>query len=442
MKIRRFYSKNMRTALRQVTEEFGEDAAILSSKKTPSGVEVIAALDYDEDLLPSSLSGLNQAIEEREEADLSLDAVNHDMGMLTDINTDDGASAASQLSAEFDSQLSELNQVADIAKSKKTKMRSKRANLEWSTDPGLVAMKEELGLMRSMMSEQLKGMGWQRFAEQDPIKAMLTRRFACMGVNHSIIGDLIQRVKQGQDAECSWQNLLALLAKSISVNSQKILTDGGTFAFMGPTGAGKTTTIAKLAARFVIKHGVDSVALISTDNYRISAQQQLSNFSRILGVQMSSVSANRPIEYLLNQYKDKKLVLIDTAGMSKGDEAIAKQLDSLVSAGADIKRFLMMPATNQLAVLRQSIELFRRYSPYSVIISKLDEAASLGEILSLLIENDLPVAFTTDGQRVPEDIRVARSHHLVSKAVWLTNKYGANPDEWQLAQEQQYAQYA
>jgi len=442
MKIRRFYSKNMRTALRQVTEEFGEDAAILSSKKTPSGVEVIAALDYDEDLLPSSLSGLNQAIEERAEPDLSVDVVNHDMGMLTDINRNEGALNASQLSAEFDSQLSELNQVTDVANLKKAKVESKKTNIEWSTDPGLVAMKEELGLMRSMMSEQLRGMGWQRFAENDPIKAMLTRRFACMGVNHSIISDLIQRIKEGQDSECSWQNLLALLAKSISVNSQKILTDGGVFAFMGPTGAGKTTTIAKLAARFVIKHGVDSVALISTDNYRISAQQQLSNFSRILGVQMSSVSANRPIEYLLNQYKNKKLVLIDTAGMSKGDDAIAKQLDSLVNSGTDIKRFLMMPATNQLAVLRQSIELFRRYSPYSVIISKLDEAASLGEILSLLIENDLPVAFTTDGQRVPEDIRVARSHQLVSKAVWLTNKYGTNPDEWQLAQEQQYAQYA
>jgi len=442
MKIRRFYSKNMRTALRQITEEFGEDAAILSSQKMPSGVEVIAALDYDEDLLPSSLSGLNQTVEEQAEPHLSTDLVNHELGALTDINSEEDRSIVGQVGAGFDSQLSDLNQ-ATVASNSGNKMnRSKIASLEWSTDPGLVAMKEELGLMRSMMSEQLKGMGWQRFAEKDPIKAMLTRRFACMGINHSIISDLIKRVQEGQDAECSWQNLLALLAKSISVNCQNILTDGGVFAFMGPTGAGKTTTIAKIAARFVIKHGSDSVALISTDNYRISAQQQLSNFSRILGVQMSSVSTNRSIEYLLNQYKNKKLILIDTAGMSKGDEAIAKQLDSLVSAGADIKRFLMMPATNQLAVLRQSIELFRRYSPYSVIISKLDEAASLGEILSLLIENDLPVAFTTDGQRVPEDIRVARSHHLVSKAVWLTNKYGTNLDEWQLAQGQQFAQYA
>jgi len=270
---------------------------------------------------------------------------------------------------------------------------------------------------------------------------MLTRRLTCLGVGSSIINDLISKVRIEKDAECCWQKLLAQLAKSIPTNCQNILTDGGVFAFIGPAGAGKTTTIAKIAARFVIKHGVDSVGLISTDNYRISAQQQLSNFSRILGVPMASVSANRPIEYLLNRYRNKKLVLIDTAGMSNADDEIAKQLDSLLNIGVDIKRFLMVPATNQLSVIKKSLELFEPYSPYSVIISKLDEATSLGEVISLLVQNQLPVAFTTDGQRVPEDIRIAKSHNLVSKAVWLANKYATNPDEWQLAQEQQYVQY-
>ena len=436
MKIRRFYSKNMRTALRQVTEEFGEDAAILSSQKTPSGVEVIAALDYDEELLPSAVSQMTGANNVSEIEESGVDTSEQNRNVIETIQP-------SEVEPTFEQQqLTEpLPQAVGDDLDMSAKPKAKVTQLEWSTDPGLVAMKEELGLMRSMMSEQLKGIGWQRFTEKDPIKAMLTRRLTCLGISSSIVNDLVAKVRIEQDAECCWQKLLAILAKSISTNCQNILTDGGVFAFMGPTGAGKTTTIAKLAARFVIKHGIDSVALISTDNYRISAQQQLSNFSRILGVPMSSVSANRPIESLLNQYRNKKLVLIDTAGMSNGDDEISKQLDSLLNVGVKIKRFLMMPATNQLSVIKKSIELFEPYSPYSVIISKLDEAASLGEVISVLIENNLPVAFTSDGQRVPEDMRLAKNHNLISKAVWLANKYATNPDEWQLAQEQQYVQY-
>ena len=441
MKIRRFYSKNMRTALRQVTEEFGEDAAILSSQKTPSGVEVIAALDYDEELLPSAVSGLKSS-------DLS-----YGENTSQEVNADFDENQKISVAANHDINTIEepldehktkpLPQVSEDALDNKKSLESKAkvTQLQWTTDPGLVAMKEELGLMRSMMSEQLKGIGWQRFSEKDPVKAMFIRRLTCLGISNKLIDELLPRVSLDKDAECSWQNLLALLAKSISTNCHNILSEGGVFAFMGPSGSGKTTTIAKIAARFVIKHGVDSVALISTDNYRISAQQQLANFARILGIKMSSVTNNKPIDTLLNQYRGKKLVLIDTAGMSHGEEAIAKQLDSLLKLDTNIKRFLMIPATNQLSVIRNSIDLYKPYSPYSVIISKLDEAASLGEVISLLAENKLPVAFTTDGQRVPEDIRTARGHSLVSKAVWLANKYGVNPDEWQLAQEQQYAQY-
>ncbi len=445
MKIRRFYSKNMRSALRQVTQEFGEDAAILSSQKTASGVEVIAALDYDQDLLPSAIKDADARVD----ADSDHSTSTHS-GAKSGYEPMESTHSLEQPtliesppmgSSDLERQESSSNSLVQKINSDRA-TQPKVANIEWTTDPGLVAMREELGLMRSMMSEQLKGIGWERFSEKDPTRAMLTRRLTSLGINSSIINRLIPKVKKQQDAECCWQNLLALLAKSISVNCDDLLKNGGVYAFMGPAGAGKTTTIAKLAARFIIKHGVDSVALISTDNYRISAQQQLASFARLLGVPMLSVSAKHPLDYILSQFKQKKLILIDTAGMSKNDLDIAKQLESLKQTHRDIKRFLLVPATNQLAVIKQSIDLFRRFSPYSVIISKLDEAASLGAVLSLVIENNLPVAFTTDGQRIPEDIRVARNHHLVSKAVWLTNKYGTDIEDWQLAQEVLQAKYA
>lgn len=452
MKIRRFYSKNMRSALRQVTEEFGEDAAILSSQKTASGVEVIAALDYDQDLLPSSS---NEVSNHSDNASAELpfsQKTSLKQESLVNVR-DEGQHISNHIENEGSQyQINSADAVAegqiktlpgDMTKIGQKIQETKPSGnkLEWTTDPGLLGMREELGLMRRMMSEQLKGIGWERFSQKDPIRAMLSRKVSALGISQSIANDLIPQVKKQQDGECCWQNLLALLAKSIAINNQELLTSGGIFAFMGPSGAGKTTTIAKLAARFVIKHGVNSVAVISTDNYRISAQQQLGSFARLLGIPMLCVSNKHPLDHLLNQTRDKKLVLIDTAGMSKKDVDIAGQLQTLKQCNTEIKRFLLIPATNQSAVIRQSIDLFQAYSPYAVIITKLDEAASLGEVLSLVIENALPVAFTTDGQRVPEDIRVARNHHLVSKAVWLTSKYGNDTQDWQLAQEMQQLRY-
>ncbi|MDQ7050950.1 MAG: flagellar biosynthesis protein FlhF [Enterobacterales bacterium] len=454
MKIRRFYSKNMRNALRQVSEAFGDDAAILSSQKTASGVEVIAALDYDENLLPSSVAatpkhnpegGLitNKEKKEGVQQNTTSGLVEPELfeKTLRAFNSElmpEGRTKTNNIANESDSFAGQFLQNENPLPASRATAESLVPDLvEWSTDPGLVAMREELGLMRSMMSEQLKGLGWERFTEKQPVKAMLTRRFSSLGISPAITSRLLPLVKNQQDVECSWQNFLALLAKSIKVGSDNLMEEGGIYAFMGPTGAGKTTTIAKIAARFAIKHGASSVALISADDYRISAPQRLSNFAKLLDIPMVSVSAKRPINHLLNHFRHKKLILIDTAGYSKKDQAIAKQLDSLQHTGRNIKRFLLMPATNQLMVLKESLKLFQRYSPYSVIVTKLDEATSLGEVLSLVIENEIAVSFTTDGQRVPEDMRQARNHHLVSKAVWLTNKFGSNPEEWQLAQDQQ-----
>ena len=444
MKIRRFYGNNMRNALRQVTEEFGEDAAILSSQKTATGVEVIAALDYDQDLLPESLEQVPSSQPTSDYAETPIQNGGSATQSISN-NEEHVVQSVDSRPSLVDLLPGKVNAKEQEASTSRVAMQQQATTdeglkksvsnqLQWSTDPGLAAMKEELKLMREMMSEQLKGLKWDRFSETEPTKAMLARRLTSLGITREISDSLIPSVNKQQDAECSWQNLLALLAKSVHVNCQNILNEGGIFAFMGPTGAGKTTTIAKIAARFVIKHGTDSVALISTDNYRISAQHQLASFARLIGVPMTSVSSSKSLDELLVQFKSKKLVLIDTAGLSAKDTAIFQQLESIRDSNQPIKRFLMMPATNQTAVLRQSIELFKSFSPYSVIITKVDEAASMGEVLSLLIKHNLPVAFTTDGQRVPEDIRLARSHHLVSKAVWLANKYAEAPEEWQLAQ--------
>ncbi len=489
MKIRRFYSKSMRNALKQVTDEFGNDAAILSSQKTPSGVEVIAALDYDAELLPESISSLakrkdevidqlkhvvqsnqlasTKANNESNISHLKNRRINHQEERITQ-NSVKHAQSYNQVSSVDTNILPSLKS-ASLSQSDKVSeqhegfskysnhipetqfkkeslssapisefnTKSKSANpIEWSTDPGLIAMKEEIGLMRSMMKEQLDGIGWERLTERDPVSAMLNRRLYSLGVSQQIIDQLIPRVNSKLDPECCWQNLLAILAKSIPTDQTNIISNGGVLAFMGGSGCGKTTTIAKLAARYVIKHGQDSVALITTDNYRAAGRNQLQNFAKILNLPVAQVTQKNTLEQLIEKFFNKKLILIDTPGMNRNDKDIVKHLgclnnlsgaagasDGSVIANRPIKKLLLLPATHQQSVLQQSLNLFKAYSPDSCIVTKLDEAASLGEILSLLIENQLPVSYTTNGQKVPENIRVARNHHLVSKAVWLSNKY-------------------
>ncbi|MCW8878796.1 MAG: flagellar biosynthesis protein FlhF [Kangiellaceae bacterium] len=463
MKIRRFYGINVRTALKQVTDEFGEDAAILSNKKVPGGVEVIAALDYDESLMPETMisdssaaadpqTEIGTGVEEKrphQESDIA--PTNEPLGASNQIKADDDLSSGfrSFLDSLHNETPSHSNNAIEPAENRTQVQVSDNAKLthesqipnlkqdkqvEWSLDPSLQAMREELGLMRSMMSEQLKGLGWNRFVEKNPVGAMLTRRLASLGLKNELIEHLLPNVKSDADAECAWQQVLALFAKSLPVFDEQVVDSGGIFALLGPTGVGKTTTIAKLAARFVIKHGHDSVALITTDNYRISAFEQLATFGRILQLPTSKVSDHQSLNDLLKKYANKKLVLIDTAGVSSRDSALMSQLSSLNSCQRSVNKILLVSAASQAGVIEQSLKLFEESHPTGLIITKLDETTSLGEVLSIVMQQRLPVYYTTDGQRVPEDIRHARSHHLVSKAVWLANKYTKKIDDWELAQ--------
>ncbi len=460
MKIRRFYSHNVRSALKQVTETFGEDAAILSNKKVPGGVEVIAALDYDESLMPDNPESIPKTEYFPETEDLAFQDKAYQ-------NNPDQNKATSSFSREANRQKQQANFATSANEKNKQVNQIKEPNekdhlelknisniisdspkpkrpakLEWSLDPSLQAMKEELELMRSMMSEQLKGIAWNRYTEVNPLKATIMRRLSELGLNKEALNLLLPTIDTDLDSECCWQRVLATLCKNLPMAQEELFETGGVFAFVGPTGVGKTTTIAKLAARFVIKHGNDSIALISTDNQRITAQEQLATFGRILKIPCANVSDKTSLDFLLKKYADKKLILIDTAGISANESALIKQLDEINNSHRSIKKLLLMSATSQIAVMQQSLKFFSKVSPSALIITKLDEATSLGEILSVVLKANFPIMYTTDGQKIPEDIRVARSHHLVSKAVWLANKYTRDVEEWGLAQSVEHAKSA
>jgi flagellar biosynthesis protein FlhF len=221
----------------------------------------------------------------------------------------------------------------------------------------------------------------------------------------------------------AWEALLEMVQSQLYTTNNEILRQGGVFALVGPTGVGKTTTVAKLAALGAQKFGADKVALITTDTYRIGAYEQLATYGRIIGCPVKQVKDANELAEVLYHLRGKRLVLVDTAGMSQRDLRLTEQLNTLMrNVRVDIRSYLVLSATAQMGVLQETVKHFKKVQLSGCIFTKLDECLSLGEIISIAIQNRLPIGYLTNGQRVPEDIRVANAEKLVKKAEQLYAK--------------------
>jgi len=207
------------------------------------------------------------------------------------------------------------------------------------------------------------------------------------------------------------------------------LERGGRVAFVGPTGVGKSTAIAKLAAHWVLERGAQGIALVSTDGVRFGAQEQIQNLGRLLGVPAHVVDHPRELEQLLAGLADTPLVLIDTAGTSQRDQRLAAKLTGIAGAHPRLEMALVLSASSQAGAAEEVLARFAAAPLAACIVTKLDEATSLGGALSALIRARLPIAYVSDGQRIPEDLSPARAHQLIVRAVTLAERSGATADE-------------
>jgi len=300
--------------------------------------------------------------------------------------------------------------------------------------PVIDEVKIELQNLRDLMESQLSVLQWDRFSQKHPVRTVLLNLMSEMGLGVDVCETVMSHLGElSDDPHKVWQRLLGLIARCIPVNRRDLIAEGGRIALVGSTGVGKTTTIAKLAARFVQAHGKRSVAMISTDQFRIGAQEQLQHYARLLEVPLLMAANSEELCDRLGMLSDKKLVLIDTAGMSQRDLRLSEQFHRLQLGSPEIEPYLVLSANTQLAVLNQTILNFNKVKLAGAFVTKLDEAASLGGIITASIRHQLVLAYCGTGQKVPEDLEPAKSHRLISRAVALMQRYGEQFDQEALA---------
>ncbi|QWL63654.1 flagellar biosynthesis protein FlhF [Aeromonas jandaei] len=459
MKIKRFFAKDMRTALAEVKETLGPDAVIMSNKKVTGGVEIVAAVDYqsqvpgprdtpvrrqlnDESVNISSaarqMGRPEPASNQNEHYADTLAALlarqqklqpGNGAGMgVAQPATVAGATAAPKTLAEQGQWGGAPEPAKPRARATSTSPRVPQSN---QRDQEMEGMRKEMASIRKLLEHQISGLMWQEVERREPMRALLIKELKKMGFDDAFADQLAGMIPEDMSIHQGMAQLAEVLTAQLKISEDEILRQGGAVALLGPTGVGKTTTIAKLAARFAMKYGAEQVALITTDNYRIGAHEQLQTYGRIMGCPVRQVRDAEELASALYQFRHRRLVLIDTAGVGQRDIRLTEQLDTLVkNAKVRIRSYLVMSATSQRRVMQEAVDHFRRIPLSGCILTKLDESLNLGEVINVCIQNSLPISYITDGQRVPEDIQVANAAQLVGAAMGSLERETEEPYFW------------
>jgi flagellar biosynthesis protein FlhF len=403
MNVKKFSASSSRDALRQVREALGPDAVILSNRNINGLVEILALASED-------MSSLASPVVEKETlaAQVALPA-----------------QEATMLSA-FAKRRMETDQAAGLAGALEQSQQARNARPpepapQISVLREMAEMMNELRSMRTMMESQFSELSWSSQQKREPVKATILRELLAAGFSASLSRYLVENLPAGGTAAAGMIWIKTVLARNITAVSDEsaMLEQCGVFALVGPTGVGKTTTTAKLAARCVMRHGPGKLALITTDGYRIGGYEQLRIYGKILGVMVHSVKDESDLRIALDELKNKHTVLIDTVGVSQRDHMVTEQVAMLQGAGSRVKRLLCLNATSTGETLNEVVRAYQGSGLAGCVMTKLDEAATIGNVLDVVIRQKLNLFYVANGQRVPEDLHVANKQYLVDRAFKL-----------------------
>jgi len=478
MRIIRHTAPDTRQALRGIREQLGDDAVILSSKRTPEGVEVTAAVDFDAARLENASVPLEPAptpkrpaarASERRSAPPPQPAAKaapaatpapaaapaaapappfaHLLTPAKPASAPARAAIAPTLAPKAP-QTAARERLATVVPPKAvpvppvrrlspvapTQVAAATATASAAPSAPVQAaaidnVNHELRIMRRMLESQLEQLAWSERTRRTPVIAEMLRELTEMGISQELATRLAEQLPEGIDLASARRFAITGLSQYLRVAGPRWQEDGGRVALVGATGAGKTTSLAKLAVRWVLRHGARDLALVAADSVRIGAQDQLQSLGQLLGVPVFAPDGFGGLSVLLAQLTRYRLVLIDTPGTSVRDPQLAARLTVLANSASRLESALVLPANTQAGAIEEAVKRFAPANPSSCLLTKVDEAASLGGLLSVLIRHRLAVAYVSGGQRVPEDLQPARALELVSQAVQLAKSTEATADE-------------
>lgn len=487
MKIKRFCAPSMPKALKMVKEELGADAVILSNKRVLGGVEVTAALDYDKSVakaeaaiarITSETRGVirkpkqgerNDALRSQAQRAVLADVTEKDVAsydsidapimavedIFSDINdyesifTEGNGRHRNHVeikpsTVQGSAKRSESDNIKSLLKDSASKdqlgiVRAELNSLRSMLEPVLENKQAQAGPDISMFQSEINSLRdfieinvgqnspWEQYKQKHPVQANLWRRFNHMGLDIDLTKMIVESLSTHKDMELAWKQGLRTLAAKIPVRQDDLLEQGGFVALIGPTGAGKTTCVAKLAVNYALKYGSSGLALVTTDSYRVAAQEKLHSYGRILDVPVHVVDDTHSLEDTLQRLRHKHLILIDTEGMHLKDVGLEHQLQGLQQISPRIKNYLVLPTTNQAQVLKTAINAYQSVPLEGCILTKVDETASLGDVTSMLIHEKLSIVYLSDGQTIPDDIHKATGPEVIKRMLKVAKDY--EPDE-------------
>ena len=392
MNVRKFSANTSREAIRMVRDALGSDAVILSNKNVDGRVEILAMAD--------DTIGATDVIEAPTIAPEPLIA---------------GPKFPPRVEVELDAG-SNFEQAKSVVKK----------SVSASSDE-LADVMSEIRSMRGMLEAQLAEITWTNTQKRQPQKTEILREMLSTGFSAGLSRYLIDKLPEAEMVSNGIDWIKSILTNNLSTigNESEILEKGGVYALVGPTGVGKTTTTAKLAARCVMRHGPSKLALITTDGYRIGGYEQLRIYGKILGVMVHSVKDESDLRIALAELKNKHTVLIDTVGVSQRDKMVTEQVAMLSGADVDVKRLLCINATSTGETLSEVVRAYQGNGLAGCILTKLDEAATIGGALDIIIRQKLNIYYVASGQRVPEDLHIANKQYLIDRAFKLKRETSA-----------------
>jgi flagellar biosynthesis protein FlhF len=457
MNVKKFTAPTSRDALRKVRESLGPDAVILSNRQIEGGVEILALANDDA-------------------ASLAMPAPHSPMAEPAP-SLDLGAVATGRVEPRFDAEPQQMQQMQQMQQQQQPQQQQPqpprrvvashasfasktaaaaataaptpapspapspapmaRASLDAAQIASVVAsavasakqsaavemsgMMNEIRAMRGMMETQLAELSWGATQAREPQKTAVLREMLAAGFSASLARYLIEKLPSNRDAADSLRWIKTVLTRNLQTmsNEDALIDQGGVFALVGPTGVGKTTSTAKLAARCVMRHGPDKLALITTDAYRIGAHEQLRIYGKILGVMVHSVKDEADLRIALKELKNKHTVLIDTVGVSQRDQMVTEQVSMLQGTEVNVRRLLCLNATATQETLSEVVRAYQGSGLAGCILTKLDEAAAIGNVLDVVIRQKLNLFYVSNGQRVPEDLHLADPAYLIDRAFKL-----------------------